>query len=134
MTHIRGEIFKIFEVDRDAYTQIIPGANQIIAYSFGGNVPGLTTVYFDLSTIGPSLLHSINVSANAVNFERIYIILYPAGTVLFDAYFLYDSQKQFFLGDIPVDPLNLGGYIRVHLQNLVAGIRWIGGSLWYIDI
>ena len=134
MTHIHGDILRIYEIEVDAYTEPLAGAPSITPYSFAFNVAALSTVYFTLTSTNfssaPFLMHSINISTNDVIPNRIYLIHYPAGIVLLDAYFRYDSQKQFSGGDVRID-LTDGSYIRVYVQNRAAGIRFFEGTIWY---
>ena len=136
MTHLRGDITKIYEVEKDAYTQQV-GNPFIDAYSFiQGILTGLTG-YFDITFIqGGNLLHSINISTNSgsgVIMQRVYLIKYPEATLLGDFYIRYGTQNQFFLGDIDVD-LQTGEYIRVHMENNDAFNLIFEGTIWYLNV
>lgn len=134
MTVIHGDVLKIYEIEKDAYTQVITGSPYIDAYSFGFILAGLSTGYFDItpSFREGSIFHSLNISSYSIIIQRVYVVKYPVGTVLFDAYFRYDSQKQFNLGDFSVF-LNPGEYIRVYLENNDAAPRIITGSFWWLN-
>lgn len=133
---IHGDVTKIFEIEKDAYTQLIAGNPFIDAYSFGGVVAGTSTSFFDILPttffkVG-SLFHSITISSSSAQIQRVWFTKYPEGTVLFDAYFRYDSEAQFFMGDISAF-LNPGEYIRVRLRNnSVGNIRFVG-TIWWLN-
>ena len=135
MTVIHGEVTKILEIEKDAYAQVITGSPFIDAYSFGGIVAGLSTGYFDITPTtfgGDDFLRSLNISTNSTATQRVYFIKYPEGTVLFDSYFRYDSQAQFFLGDISTY-LTSVEYIRVYLENNSVNPRIFQGTIWWVN-
>lgn len=138
MTVIHGDITKIYEIEKDAYTQQIDTGAYIDAYSFATTVIALSTGYYEITpTTFPrsgSLLISINMSTNSVSgiMQRIYIIKYPEVRVLGDFYFRYDSTKQFSLGGVDAT-LALGEYIRVYLENNDAGNRFFEGTIWWLN-
>ncbi len=50
MTVIHGDISKIYEVEKDAYAEPLPGLPNITPYAFNFNIGALTTVYFTLTS------------------------------------------------------------------------------------
>jgi len=136
MTVIRGDITKIYEIDKDAFTQVIASSPFIDAYSFNGTLAGTSTGYFDILPTTfvwtDSLFRSLNISSGSIQIQQIYFIKYPQGTVLFNAFFRYDSQHQFLLGDFPAF-LNPGEYIRVYLVNNSAGNIRFQGTIWWFN-
>ncbi len=133
MTVIHGDITKIYEIEKDAYTQPVTGGRIITPYTYAANIAGTSTGYFELNQANFGnvvLLHSIHVSSSSVALQRIYLVHYD-GTILLDANFRYDSQKQFYLGDIRIDLTIPGSYFRVYLENNAVGIQWIGGTIFY---
>lgn len=140
MTHIRGEIEKVYEIQKDAFTQPIVGGRIVLPYSFAFNIPAGTSFFnIDSPPLGTFhnviQLHSINITCvDTVNIQRIYFILYPAGTVLGDFYFYFRYMpRQFFLGDVQVD-LTGGNYVRVYVENNAGANRYFEGTIWYMGI
>jgi len=136
MTHLRGDITKIYEIEKDAYTQQI-NAPFIDAYSFFLGVLAGATRTFDITFLsGGNLLHSINISTNSVSgviMQRVYLIKYPEATTLGDFYIRYGTQNQFFLGDLDLD-LQTGEYVRVYLENNDAFNLQFDGTIWYLNV
>lgn len=136
MTVIHGDISKIYEIEKDAYTQQV-GTPYIDAYSFFLGVLAGVTRTFDITFLsGGNLLHSINISTNSVSgviMQRVYLIKFPENRMLGDFYIRYGSQNQFFLGDIDVD-LQTGEYIRVYLENNDAFNLQFDGTIWYLNV
>jgi len=136
MTVIHGDIYQIFEIEKDAYTQPFPGSGNIAPYSFAAVIAGTSTGYFSLTEANfgtHNLLHNIIISSSSVAaaMQRVYLIHYPNMTVLGDFYFRYDTISQFFLGDIEMD-LTDGSSIRIYLENNSGANEWMGGVLWYV--
>ena len=134
MTVIHGDITRIYEIDKDAYTQSIAGSPRIDAYSFAGVVAGTSTGFLDIDPGDfetGSLFHSLNISSGSAQIQRVYFIKYPEATILFHAYFRYDSEHQFFLGDFSAY-LNLGEYIRIYLENNSVGNIRFEGTIWWL--
>ncbi len=138
MTVIRGDILKIYEIEKDAYTQPIAGVGGAVAYTFVADVPGLSDVYYTIAYPTYAvrlLLHRLQISCQDVTtVQRVYIEIYPDAITIFDSYFYFtDTPKEFSLGDIKVDMTLSGGQsIRLHLVNYNAGIRYFEGALWII--
>lgn len=144
MTVIRGDITKIYEIERDAYTQPIAGVGGAVAYTFAGNVDGLGDAYFTIAypsyAVRPLLLHRLQITCqDTVTVQRSYIEIYPDAITIFDSYFFFtNTSKEFSLGDSKVDMTLSGGQsIRLHLVNYAApagvgGQRYFEGALWII--
>jgi len=132
---IHGEITKIYEVEKDAYTQQITGGGWIDAYSFGFTVaPGLWYITFSFPL--PILFHSINVSSSDVSvMQRVYLIKYPELNVLGDFYYYFRyTPRQFFLGDVKVDLSATNSFVRIYFENNAVGNRTFRGSIWYTHL
>jgi len=136
MSVIHGDITKIYEIEKDAYTQQI-GTPYIDAYSFFLGVLAGATRTFDITFLsGGNLLHSISISTNSgsgVIMQRVYLIKYPEATMLGDFYIRYGSQNQFFLGDLDLD-LQTGEYVRVYLENNDVANLLFDGTIWYLNV
>ena len=138
MSVIHGDITKIYELEKDAYTQQLTGGAFIDAYSFGAVIIALSTAYFEITSATfpreGSLLHSINVSTSSVTGtpQRIYLIKYPEATTLGDFYFRYDTTKQFFLGDASAY-LPAGETIRLYMENNDGANIVFEGTLWWLN-
>lgn len=138
MTHIHGDILKILEIEKDAYTQSITGGASIDAYTFGYLVGALSTAYFEITpatfTQVGSLLHSINVSTTSVSgtMQRIYLVKYPEVTTIGDFYIRYGTTDQFYLGDFPA-VLAEGETIRVYMENNDGVNVYFEGTIWWLN-
>lgn len=138
MTVIRGDIQKIFEIEKDAYSQQIGTGAFIDAASFIYTIGAFATAYFEITSATfvreGSLLHSINMSTNSVSgiMQRIYLVKYPEITVIGNFYFRYDTTKQFSLGDFPA-VLADGETIRVYMENNDGANRFFEGTIWWLN-
>ena len=137
---IHGDVTKIYEIERDAYTQPISGGGGAIAYTFGATLAGTSTGYLNIAyplySTSPILLHMLQVtSQDTTAVQRVYIVRYPDVTVLFDSYFFFtDTPKEFSLGDIRLDLSLAGGEsFRLYLENNNAAPRWFEGAIWIIS-
>ena len=136
---IHGDVTRIFEIERDAYTQPLSGGGGAVAYTFAANVGGLSDVYFTIAyplySTSPILLHRLQISCqDTATVQRTYIEIYPDAITIFDSYFFFtDTPKEFSLGDVKANLMLSGGQsIRLHLVNYNAGIRFFEGALWII--
>jgi len=136
---IHGDVTKIYEIERDAYTQPISGGGGSIAYTFGATLLGLATGYFTIQyplySASPILLHKLQVtSQDTTAMQRSYIVIYPSITTIFDSYFYFTgTPKEFSLGDYKVDMRLSGGEsIRLYLENNNVAPRWFEGAIWII--
>lgn len=132
MTHIRGDVTKIYEVEKDAFTQPSEaGTPQPLYFAYA--LTGIGTWTVDLFTDIPVghtyMLHSFNISFPSTGIQRIYFIK-SDGTVLGDFNMYITRNKQFSLGDVSIAD---DEYITMYMVERVGADTWYG-TIWYIDV
>lgn len=133
MSHIRGIINKIKEIEKDAFTEPV-GAGTPTPYYFAYALPGIGTYNVNLFTNIPTghtyLLHSFNVSWLSVSIQRIYFVKQPSGTLIGDFNIYITHNLQFSLGDISIAD---NEYITMYMEERGGAVTWYG-TIWYIDV
>lgn len=137
MSHIRGNVTKIKEIEKDAFTQPVGEGtpNQLyFAYGLGTatyTIEDLFSGNYAIATGHQVMLHSFNISSGNTALNEI-VFTKADGTVLGDFFFRYDTQLQFSLGDVILTKEEAEGFI-MYIDNNGAGANFFG-TIYYIDI
>ncbi len=137
MTHIRGSVTKVKEIEKNAFTEPVgEGTPKQLYFAYG--LATATYTIADLFTgdyadaIGHQvMLHSFNISCGNTSLNDIWFTK-ADGTMLGDFYFRYDGKLQFSLGDLILTKEEAEGFI-MYIDNIGAGANFFG-TIYYIDI
>lgn len=137
MTHIRGIITKIKEIERDAFTEPVgAGTPQKLYFAYG--LATATYQFFDLFTGNYAvatghtiILRSFSISCGNTSVNRIWFEK-GDGTDLGDFNFLYNRVVEFSLGDVILTKTEADNFV-MYIQNRGAGANFFG-TINYIDI
>ena len=132
MTHIKGVITKVAEVETRGYD--LPNIQTTGLNYEGGNVPGLTRVTIPiLENIKNGLMKTFSVTAGtAANLSGFYLTVTDAdgvATIFSQAIFWINFKIN--LNDFPISSDNT---YTISLENYNAGIVGFTSNLSYIEI
>ena len=137
MSHIRGDVTKIKEIEKDAFTEPVgAGTPKQLYFAYGlatatYTIEDLFSGNWAVATDHQVMLHSFNISSGNTALNNIWFTK-ADGTVLGDFYFRYDTQLQFSLGDVILTKDEADGFI-MYINNIGAGANFYG-TIYYIDI
>ena len=137
MSHIRGSLTKVKEIEKNAFTQPVgEGTPKQLYFAYGlatatYPIADLFTGNYAVATGHKVMLHSFNISCENTALNDIWFTK-ADGTMLGDFYFRYDSRLQITLGDIILTKEEAEGFV-MHIDNTGAGANFYG-TIYYVDI
>lgn len=137
MTHIRGDVIKIKEITKDAFTEPVgAGTPKQLFFAYGlatatYTFPDLFTGNYAVEEDHQVMLRYFNISCSNTAINNIWFT-YADGTAIADFYFRYDRVLEFFLGDIILTKEEADGFI-MYIDN-IGGAANFYGTINYIDI
>jgi len=137
MTHIRGDVTKIKEITKDAFTEPVgAGTPKQLFFAYGLATgafvfANLFTGNYAVATGHQVMLRYFNISCSNTALNDIWFTR-ADGSSLGDFYFRYDAILGFFLGDIILTKDEADGFL-MYIDNAGVGANFYG-TINYIDI